>query len=103
MDKFYDSPRKFPPLGLSDHDSVFVPPLARSQDPNSTNRTKSRDLRPTKRLALTRYLEEVNVNQLVHNQISCDNKAKTFEMIINTGLDTIVPTNEKVIITNEPP
>ena len=103
LDKFYDSPRKLPPFGLSDHDSVFVPPQARSQVPNPTYRTKSRDLRPTKRLALTRYLEEVNVNQLVNNQISSDDKAKTFEMIINTGLDAIAPTKEKVIITNEPP
>ena len=103
LDKFYDSPRKLPPFGLSDHDSVFVPPLARSQIPNPTYRTKSRDFRPTKRLALTRYLEEVNVNQLVNNQISCNDKAKTFEMIINTGLDAIAPTKEKVIITNEPP
>ena len=103
LDKFYDSPRKLPPFGLSDHDSVFVPPLARSQVPNPTYRTKSRDLRPTKRLALTRYLEEVNVNQLVNKQISCDDKAKTFEMIINTGLDAIAPIKEKVITTNEPP
>ena len=50
-----------------------------------------------------RYLEEVNVNQVVDYQISCDDKAKTFEMIINTGLDAIAPTKEKVIITNEPP
>ena len=102
LDKFHDSPRKLPPFGLSDHDSVFVPPLARSQVPNPTYRTKPRDLRPTKRLALTRYLEEVNVNQLVNNQISCDDKAKTFEMIISTGLEAIALTTEKVIITSEP-
>ena len=97
LDKFHDSPRKLPPFGLSDHDSVFVPPLARSQVPNPTYRTKYRDLRPTKRLALT------VVNQVVNTQISCDDKAKTFEMIINTGLDAITPTKEKVIITNESP
>ena len=42
LDKFYDSPRKLPPFGLSDLDPVFVPPLARSQVPNPTYRTKSR-------------------------------------------------------------
>ena len=103
LHKFYDSPRKLPPFSLSDHDSVFLPPLSRSQVPNPTCRTKSRDLRPTKRLALTRYLEEVNINQLVNNETSCDDKAKTFEMIINNGLDAIAPIREKVIITNEPP
>ena len=40
---------------------------------------------------------------IVNKQISCDDKANTFEMIINTGLDAIAPTKEKVIITNEPP
>ena len=103
LDQFYDSPRKLPPFGLSDQDSVFVPPLSRSQVPNPTCRTKSRDLRPTKRLALTRCLEEVNINQLVNNETSCDDKAKTFEMIINNGLDAIAPIREKVIITNESP
>ena len=103
LDKFYDSPRKLPPFGLSDHDSIFIPPLSQSQVPNPTCRTKSRQLRPTKRSALTRYLEEVNINQLVNNETSCDDKAKTFEMIINNGLDAIAPIIEKVIITNEPP
>ena len=45
----------------------------------------------------------MNVNQLVNNQISCNDEAKTIEMIINTGLDAIAPTKENVIITNEPP
>ena len=103
LDTFYDSPRKLPPFGLSDHVSVFVPPLARSQFPNQICRTKSRDLRPTKRLAMTQYLEEINITQLVNNQTSCDDKAKIFEMIINTGSDVIAPIKEKVIINNEPP
>ena len=103
LDKFYDSPRKLPPFSLSNHNSVFVPPLSGSQVPNPPCRTKSRDLRPTKHLALMRYLEEVNINQLVNNETSCDDKAKTFEMIINNGLDAIAPIREKVIITNEPP
>ena len=103
LDKFYDSPRKLPPFGLSDHDSIFVPPLSRSQVPNPTCRMKSRDLRPTKHLALMWYLEEVNINQLVNNETSCDDKAKTFEMIINNGLDAIATIREKVIISNEPP
>ena len=71
LDEVYDSQRKRSPFGLFDHDSVFLPPLA-SQVPNPACRTKSRDVSPTKRLALTRYLEEVNVNQLTSNQISCD-------------------------------
>ena len=49
--------------------------------------------------SMSPYMLDISVN----NQISCDDKAKTYDMIINTGLDTIAPTKEKVIITNEPP
>ena len=102
LDKFCDNPRKLSPFGLSDHDTIMVQTRVCSHDPNVSFHTKSRDLRPTKRLALRQYLEEVNVEELVNNQILCNDKVKTLELIINTGLDAIAPIKKKIIITNEP-
>ena len=103
LKSFYGDPIKLPPFGLSDHVSIQVLPLTRSLFPKPTFRINSRDLRPTKRLALSKYLEEVDVNTLVNDQISCEKKAEIFELIIKTGLDVLLPTKSKVKVSNEPP
>ena len=103
MKSFYGGPNKLPPFGLSDHVSVKVLPLTRSLFPKPTFRINSRDLRPTKCLALRKYLEEVGVNTLVNDQISCEKKAKILELIIKTGFDMLLPIKSKVKVSNEPP
>ena len=96
MKSFYGDPIKLPPFGLSDHVSIKVLPLARSLFPKPTFRINSRDLRPTKRLALSKYLEEVDVNALVNVQVSCEKKVEILELIVKTGLDVLLPTKSKV-------
>ena len=62
---FYDVPNKLPPLGLSDHDTVAVQPLARQNLPRNKILLKSRELRATNRMAMRTYLDEVNLGLLV--------------------------------------
>ena len=60
MKQFYDEPIKRPPFSLSDHVSIEVQPLKRSANQTDKFYTISRDLRPTKRLLMRKYLEEVS-------------------------------------------
>ena len=103
LKSFYGDPKKLPPFGLSDHFSIKVLPLTRSLFSKPTFRINSRDLRPTKCLALRKYLEEVSVNTLVNDQISCEKKAEILELIIKTGFDMLLPIKSKVKVSNEPP
>ena len=92
-----------PPFGMSDHDTVKVQPLARQAYPCCKLVLKSRDLRMTKHLAMRKYLDEVDLNQLVATTDSCEEKTKTLEMIIKTGMDILLPLKSKKVIVNEPP
>ena len=96
-------PNKLPPFGLSDHDTVAVQPLARQNLPENKILLKSRDLRATNRLAMQTYLEEVNLGLLVGLEESCEEKTRTLETIIKTGMDTLLPPKSKTVIANEPP
>jgi hypothetical protein len=66
-------------------------------------KTKSRDLRPTSRLALRKYLLEVDVPTLIRAKASCEDKANTLKLIITYGLNAILPMRSKLKISNEPP
>ena len=99
---FYDVPKKLPPFGLSDHDTVEVQPLARRDDPRNKILLKSRDLRTTNRLAMRTYLDEVDLGRLVGWKESCEEKTLALETIIKTGLDFVLPLKSKTIIANEP-
>ena len=100
---FYDVPDKLPPFGLSDHDAVAVQPLARQNLPKNKILLKSRDLRATNRMAMRTYLEEVNLGLLVGLKESCEEKTRTLETIIKTGMDTLLHPKSKTVIANEPP
>ena len=103
MKQFYDELSKRPPFGLSDHVSIEVQPLKRSANQTDKFYTISRDLRPTKRLLMRKYLEEVDIQSLINMQPSCKTKVDMFESIINHGLDTLLPLKSKVNISNDPP
>ena len=61
LKELYYPPIQRPAFGLSYHFSLEVPPLVRSQRPRTKATVKSRDLRPTKRMAMRTYLEEIDV------------------------------------------
>ena len=100
---FYNPPFKRPSFGLSDHLSIEVKPKARSQLPKPKFTTKSRDMRPSKRLAMRAYLEEVDVPALLDTVYSCEAKVSLLEELIKTGLDTVLPLRSKTVQLNEPP
>ena len=64
---------------------------------------KSRDLRPSKRQAISTYLEQVNVHSLVRSVGSCEEKVTMLETIINIGLEFILPLRKITVLSNEPP
>jgi hypothetical protein len=49
------------------------------------------------------YLEEVDISTLINSQRSCEDKEKLLELIINTGMDRLLPLKSKTIVTSEPP
>jgi hypothetical protein len=103
MKQFYDEPTKRPPFGVFDHLSVEIQPLKRPTNQKPKFYTISRDLRPTKRLIMRKYLEEVDIKGLIETQNSCNAKVEMLESIINYGQDTLLPLKSKLNVSNEPP
>ena len=96
-------PNTLPPFGLSDHDTVAVQPLARQNLLRNKILLKSRDLRATNRMAMRTYLKEVNLGLLVGLKESCEEKTRTLETIIKTGMDTLLHPKSTTVIADEPP
>ena len=94
---------KLPPFGLSDHDSVEVKPLHRSQQPKTKHKILSRDRRPSARMAMSTYLQEVNIPEMLDTVNTCEEKLSMLETIVKTALDFILALKSKTIHSNEPP
>lgn len=100
----YDTPIKKSPFGLSDLLSVEVQPKVRPK--NTTNKittVKSRNLKPSTRLAMRSYLEQVDVANHISSAHSCEDKTSMLESIVRTGLDFIAPVKTKTVYTSDPP
>ena len=65
LKEYYKDPIQRPPHGLSDHMSVEVQPKDRPQLSDSRLKIKTRDLKPSNRLAMRTYLQEVDAHTLV--------------------------------------
>ena len=83
--------------------SVELQPKDRSQLPKSRLTIIVRDLRPSSRLAMSRYLQEVDIYTLVSKADNCVEKLSIFESIIQSGLDCIMPLRSKKIHPSDPP
>ena len=104
LSSFYASPIRISPFGLSDHMSIEVKAKDRPQLPAvSKVKVKTRDLRPSARLAIRRYLELVDVPSLINQMPSCEGKVSLLESIVKIGLDFICPFRHKTIHSNNPP
>ena len=102
LSAFYNVPKKLLPFRMSDHDNDKVQPIVIQAYPRCKLVLKPSDLRMTKRPAMRKYLDEVDLNQIVATVDSCEEKTKTLEMIIKTGMDILLPINSKKVIVNEP-
>lgn len=103
LQNFYNTPVKRPNFGLSDHVSVEVQPKQRVHLPRGQFTVKKRDLRPSSRLAMRSYLQQVDVPSLLGTVESCAEKVLLLDTIIKTGLDFILPLRPKTIHSSEPP
>ena len=99
----YETPTQCPPLGLSDHMSIEVQPKVRIKSNNSTSTIQSRDMRPSKRLAMRTYLESVDLDTILNSADSCEGKTLLLEQIIKTGLDHVMPMRTRKVHSTEPP
>ena len=102
LQHFYDSPQKRPGFGLSDHFSVEVKPKQRSNASRTKQKITSRDMRPTNRLAMRKYLEQVNVAEMIKTASPCVDKTSLLQLTIKTGLDAIMPERTKYVQTSGP-
>ena len=104
LNAFFDQPTKCAPFGLSDHMSIEVRPVERRNIQEKSKLTvKTRDLRPSSRLAMRKYLELVDIPEMLRRVDSCDEKASLLETIVKTGLDYVLPLRRKKIKSNDPP
>ena len=101
--EFYEEPIKRPAFGLSDHASVELQPLSRCKSQPLKRSIITRDQRESYRVALSSYLEKVNIADLVKNKDTCDEKVQLMEEAIISGMDAIMPLKEKSISVNEAP
>ena len=99
----YETPTQRPPLGLSDHMSIEVQPKARIKSNSSTTTIQSRDMRPSKGLAMRTYLEWVDLDTILNSADSCEDKSSLLEQIIKTGLDHVMPMRTRKVHSTEPP
>ena len=71
--------------------------------PKPKLQVKSRDLKPTKCLAMSTFLKEVDIKSLIAMETTIDGKTKMLESIINFGLDLLIAITTKTIYSSEPP
>lgn len=73
MKSFYKDPINRPAFGHSDLITFELYPLDR-EHPNANRRMMSRDLRETKKIAVSQYLREVDILSLVQDKHLCEEK-----------------------------
>ena len=98
-----ETPTQRPPLGLSSHMSIEVRAKVRLKSNNSKSTIQSRDMRPSKRLAMRTYLESVDLDTILNSADSCEGKTLLLEQIIKTGLDHVMPMRTRKVHSTEPP
>ena len=65
--------------------------------------SKQRNLKPSNRLAMHTYLQEVDAHTLVGNAHGGTEKVTTFQSIIQHGLDSVLLLRSKTIHSRDPP
>ena len=85
--------------------TIEIKPRNREILPITKSIIKSRDVRPSKRQAVSSgcYLEQVDVQGLVKSVESCEEKVTMLETIINIGLDFILRLRKIIVLSNKPP
>ena len=103
LNTFYKDPIQRPSHGLSDHLSVEVQPRDRSHLPKQRRTIKSRNLKPSNRLAMRTYLQNVDINAQIGSVHTGVEKVSDLELIFQVGMDFVMPLRSKTIYSGEPP
>ena len=103
LQEYYDSPVERPAFGLSDHSSVEVQSKQRLKTSQTKQTVISRDVRPSKRLAMRTYFYEVDVTAIIRAMTTCEEKVSMLQTIIKTGLEFFLPMKPKAVHPTEPP
>ena len=90
----YDKPQTFPPFGLSDHNTISVSALARKSGSAPDKFILKRDLRPSRKAEMGRFLCSLDWPLLFGSLESCDALLSVFEEVIHTGLDLLMPVSK---------
>ena len=103
LGEYYNRPVERPAFGLCDHCSIEVQPKLRSKNYENKCTTRSRDLRPSIRMAIRSYLEKLDIPVLISSVKSCAEKTEMLRTIVQTGRDLVAPVKTKTTYTTEPP
>jgi len=103
LSEYSEDPVKRLAFGLSDHPSIEVQPVYRSKQPKAKQYIFSRDLRPPSKSAMSLYLDLVDVEALVKDKVSCEEKLDIIEKVIVTEINEIMPLKPKTVVANEVP
>ena len=99
----YDTPQIFPPFGLSDHNTISVSPLVRKPGTTSDKFVLKRDLQPSRKAEMGRYLCSLDWPLLLNSLETCYELLCVFEQVIHTGLDLLIPVRNVLMNTRDAP
>ena len=103
MHEYYSPPQAYPLFGLSDHNVFVATAVDGKRNINNKKVTMRRDLQTSNKVALGRYLTQINWPLLFTPLVSCEENWQVFQDVIHSGLDTIMPAKPVKICTADVP
>ena len=102
ISQFFDNLEKMAPFGLSDHFTISLFPKIRNINTNRPRVVKSRDIRPSNKMALGRVLSTIDWSclDLIN---SCEGKVDFFNQIVSDSLNLIMAIKTRTIHNNDAP
>ena len=91
LSEFYADAKRLPPLGLSDHLTIAMPPKVREKSNKPKSKViKIRDKRPSKKSSVGGYLSNIPLANFLSDDKSSQEKLATFTDIIDLGLNILM-------------
>ena len=91
LHEYYEKPLIMPPFGLSDHNTIIASPKERAKDLISNGITFKRNINPSSKRALGRYLNSIDWPQIIPSTNDCDQLSNMFQNIVLTGVNILMP------------
>ena len=100
MHEYYCAPKAYPPFGLSDHNTVVASPKVKERSQNTKKIITKRDMRPSRKAELWRYLNSINWSMFVSTMYNSEEMWNNFHKIVYTGLDLLMPVKQIKLSAN---